>query len=80
VGCKRQGVIISELSLLQGRKRFLGVVVRDFVRDRKLLEMRWAVIWNRMLLDNRSRNVIRDWKRRLLESRTVIFSDFQGFV
>ncbi len=31
MGCKRQGVIISELSSLRSRKRFLGVVVRDFV-------------------------------------------------
>jgi hypothetical protein len=34
VGCKKQGVIISELSLLRSRKRFFGVVE---VRDRKML-------------------------------------------
>ncbi len=39
--------------------------------DRKLLGMRWAVNWDRMLLDNRSRNIIRDWDRRLLESKTI---------
>ena len=37
--------------------------------DRKLLEMRRAVIWDRKLLDSRSRAVI--WDRKLLDSRSM---------
>ena len=80
MGCKRQGVIISELSLLQGRKRFLGVVVSDFVGTVSCLTCAGLSSGTECCLIIEAGMSLGIGKEDCLKAELSFFSDFQGFV